>query len=106
MSRLKIEYWNTRVIRHHIIYHHKEGTVTDGYIYGIHEVYYDENGKPELYSASEIKAYFYDYKDMFGVIEHIQDAVERTVLEVEEVDGKSGKLIDSGKYIDEYEVKE
>ncbi len=40
------DYWNTRIIREHIIYHFGDGNIADEYCFGVHAVYYDKENKP------------------------------------------------------------
>lgn len=105
-NRTNLEYWNTRVIRKHIVWNHDEGTVTSGYIYEIHEVYYDKDGKIKLWSQNPIELYFNTRDGINDILRQINDALKRTVLEIDNIDGKDGEMVDSGKMLSEYEDEE
>lgn len=96
--------WNTRIIRHHVIYEEEGNTVYD-YYFTINEVYYDENGKIVGWSVEPIDVYFEDKKWLKTVIKQIKDAEKRTVLDMEEVGGESSKLVETGKKLNYFKKK-
>lgn len=100
------DYWNTRIIREHVIYHFKNGDVSDEYCFGVHEVYYDKENKPAAWSKEAIRVWFYEPEDLVDVLRQINDATQRTVLELETIDNKHGDLIDSGKMLSDFQNDE
>ena len=99
-------YWNTRVVRRHIVWNYYEGTVASGYLYEIHEVYYDKDGKIEMWSENPIGIYSSTKDGINDILKQINDALKRTVLEIDSIDGKAGEMVDSGKMLSEYEDEE
>lgn len=99
-------YWNTRVIREHVVYHFKNGYVGDEYTFGIYEVYYNENNEPKAWSKNAMRLYFDTPEGLPEVLKQIKSAVTKTVLELENIDGKTGDLIDSGKTLGMFKEEE
>ena len=46
----------------------------------IHEVHYDDNGVPRLYSENEAKVSGFDEKELLWLLEQMRKAVEKPVL--------------------------
>ena len=83
------DYWNTRIIKHTV----KSKLGNQEYkatYYGIHEVYYDKNDKPVMWSSEPIDVTFEDREELESLLKQIKDARSRTVLEE-----KDNKLIDT-----------
>jgi hypothetical protein len=70
--------WNYRVIR---------GGDPGGVYYAIHEVYYDADGEPNGWCEADALADTRD--DLFSVLERMNEAAKKPVLEVRE-----GKLVE------------
>ena len=103
MAGFKGKYWNTRVIRTHVVYHFESGYVSDEYMFSIHEVYYNKKDKPIAWTENPISVQFGNENWLNGILEQIEDARKRTVLELENIDGKCGHLVDNGKMLSDYD---
>lgn len=66
-------YWNYRVIYH-------KDQIKD--YYAIHEVYYVDN-LPKYWTLENIEIYEYNVPDLKSVLERMQQALTRPVLEIE-----------------------
>ena len=75
------DYWNTRIIKHN---EHGET------YYGIHEVYYDKDDKPVMWSDKPIKIVFEDEEELNTILRLILEAKYKTILEL-----KDEELIDT-----------
>jgi len=70
--------WNYRVMRQ---------MTEDGYWYGIHEVYYDKDGKPEKHSSNPDPVVGEDLDVLRDVIDKFNRAAAKPVLEWREGEG-------------------
>lgn len=86
LSEKFADYWNTRIIKHTVKYLDKIETY-----YGIHEVYYDKEDKPVLWTSEPIDVTFQDKEEFEILLKQILDAKDRTILELDE---ENTKLID------------
>lgn len=91
------DYWNTRIIKHTV----KSKLGNQEYkatYYGIHEVYYDKNDKPVMWSSEPIDVTFEDKEELETLLKQILDAKNKTILELEDetiLELEDEKLIDT-----------
>ena len=77
--------WNYRII-------HRHYPETDAHSYDIHEVYYDEDDKPEMVTHRGIAPYGETYEEFVEDVAHYIAALAKPVLEYDEIctDGDLG----------------
>lgn len=61
----------------------KANTETENVMLGIHEVYYDENGKPSGWSESPRPIMEYNINGLSRMLKNMLEAVEKPVLDYE-----------------------
>lgn len=88
------DYWNTRIIKHTVKGKYKNGKEYCETYYGIHEVYYDKQGKPIMWTENPIRLTFQDKEEFETLLKQILDANDRPVLELDE---ENNKLIEEGE---------
>ena len=88
------DYWNTRIIKHNIKGFYNNGVEYNETYYGVHEVYYDKQGKPIMWTENPIRLTFQDKEEFEILLKQILDANSRPVLELDE---ENNKLIEEGE---------
>jgi hypothetical protein len=72
--------WNYRVLRRTFV---EDGDVKE--YYGVHEVYYDKGGNPEMCTSEAISIeYFSDLDGVRWAMEKIAEALAKPVLDYED----------------------
>ncbi len=69
--------WNHRVMRHINPIHKKE-------MLQIHEVYYDEDGKPNGYTEDPVSVHGDDLEELGWVLDQMKVALSKPILNVED----------------------
>lgn len=80
-----MSYWNYRVVRK--VY----PPGIDGereHVLGIHEVYYDDDGKPEMVTENRMDAHGETLDELRTDLRWMMEALDKPVLEYDEIGGK------------------
>jgi hypothetical protein len=75
-----VSHWNYRVVRK-AYPPGKDGTIE--YVLGIHEVYYDDNGEPEMVTEDRMDPHGETLEELRDDIEHMRLALDKPVLDYE-----------------------
>lgn len=78
-----------------------EGETDEEVYYALHEVYYDENEKPFMWSEEPEKLYTEDAEELIEFIGCILDAAAKKVLLI-----KDGEIKELNEYMDKSEILE
>lgn len=74
--------WNHRVIRHRIRKSIIDGGV-DEYWFGIHEVYYDESGKPDMVTEEPIQVIGDNLEELKQTLKWMLKSLKAPILDYE-----------------------
>ncbi len=78
--------WNYRVVHKHIeCPDHGETCSLCSDEYGIHEVYYNDDGAPETVTVSPVGPYGNTYEEFIDDMAHYVSALSRPILEYDEI---------------------
>lgn len=80
-------HWNHRVVRRK--YEYNDGKYVE-YCYAIHEVYYDEDGKPDTMTKEPTDPHGESIKDLKWSLKKMKECLEHPVLDyetMEEIEG-------------------
>lgn len=69
--------WNHRVVRR--VYRHDDGTTSESFM--VHEVYYDEDGRPTSCTADGVEPYGETLEELVDDLERFRRAAELPTLE-------------------------
>jgi len=78
-------YWNYRVVRK-AYPPGADGTIE--HVLGIHEVYYDDDGKPEMVTENRMDAHGETLDELRTDLRWMMEALDKPVLEYDEIGGK------------------
>ena len=77
-------HWDHRVLKHKLDEKHlPDDEYPDGYWRGIHEVYYDEDGKPSMYTSDAISVTGNNKNGLKWTLDKMLECLEKDELDAE-----------------------
>lgn len=76
----KMSGWNNRIVKL------RDDTYTFGYRYGLHEVFYDENGKPTSCTENSMIGYFESPDELIASVNLMKNDIDKhkDILDMDE----------------------